>query len=155
MNYALLCSCERSEAKKLPTPFNPPPTTLFFVEATCCRLVTSKAVSSCLQAALAEHSYGSERSEAKQKSFLLYPSFSFSLGEEGVLLRLWLVTASRPTYEASPSLLRLCLATAGGRPAPVCLQLRACEAETPTYPTARERLLHCVQVYVALSRYKF
>ena len=46
MNYALLCSCERSEAKKLPTPFNPPPTTLFFVEATCCRLVTSKAVSS-------------------------------------------------------------------------------------------------------------
>ena len=103
MNYALLCSCERSEAKKLPTPLNPPPTTLFFVEATCCRLVTSKAVSSCLQAALAEHSYGSERSEAKQKSFLLYPSFSFSLGEEGVLLRLWLVTASRPTYEASPS----------------------------------------------------
>ena len=49
-------SCERSEAKKLPTPFNPPSTTLFFVEATCCRLVTSKAVSSCLQAALAERS---------------------------------------------------------------------------------------------------
>ena len=44
-----------------------PPTTLFFVEATCCRLVTSKAVSSCLQAALVERSDGSERSEAKVK----------------------------------------------------------------------------------------
>ena len=55
-------------AKSLPTPFNPPPpTTLFFVEATCCRLVTSEAVSSCLQAALAERSDGSERSEAKVK----------------------------------------------------------------------------------------
>ncbi len=31
-------------AKSLSTPFNPPPpTTLFFVGATCCRLVTSEA----------------------------------------------------------------------------------------------------------------
>ena len=29
------------------------------------------------------------------------------------------------------------LVTAGGRPAPVCLQLRVCEAETLSNPTAR------------------
>ena len=34
----------KAEAKELPTPS--PPTTLFFVGATCCRLVTSEAVSS-------------------------------------------------------------------------------------------------------------
>ena len=28
------------------------------------------------------------------------------------------------------------------------------DAETPTYPTAREMLLHCVQVYLALPRQK-
>ncbi len=37
----------KAEAKELPTPFNPPPpTTLFFVGATCCHFVTSEAVSS-------------------------------------------------------------------------------------------------------------
>ena len=29
------------------------------------------------------------------------------------------------------------------------------DAETPTYPTAREMLLHCVQVYLALPRLTF
>ena len=45
--------------------------------------------------------------------------FSFSWEAEGALLRLWLVTASRPTYEASPSFASCyALATAKSRPSP-------------------------------------
>ncbi|WP_206158814.1 hypothetical protein [Campylobacter showae] len=39
----------------------------------------------------------------------------------------------------------------GGLPT-VCLQLLACEAETSTYPTAREMLLRYAQVYPVLMR---
>ena len=56
MNYALLCSSQKeckhkarqSRSKRaLRPPLNPPPpTTLFFVGATYCHLVTSEAVSS-------------------------------------------------------------------------------------------------------------
>ena len=43
LNCALLAVARQSRSKRAPYP---PPTTLFFVEATCCRLVTSEAVSS-------------------------------------------------------------------------------------------------------------
>ena len=70
---------------------------------------------------LAERSESSERSKAKQKSSLLYPTFLFLGWRKGFLL-----TKRRPF-----------------RP------------QTPTYPTAREMLLHFVQVYLALSRLTF
>ena len=39
------CNCKQTRSRS-PPPLIPPPTTLFFVGATCCRLVTSEAVSS-------------------------------------------------------------------------------------------------------------
>ncbi|WP_314978498.1 hypothetical protein, partial [Campylobacter rectus] len=54
---------------------------------------------------------------SRAKSSLLYLLFFFSWGTEGALLRLRLVTASRPTYEASPSFASCyALATARSRP---------------------------------------
>ena len=104
-----------------------------------------------------ERSDGSEHSEAKQRSSLLYPPFSFSWVAEGALLRLRLVTTSRPTYalftatseavsspqgdgserseakSRAPFSFASCyaLATAKGRPAPVCLQLLAQRRRSP------------------------
>ena len=80
--------------------------------------------------------------KAKQKSFLLYPPFSFLRERKGFYLR---------------SVAFLCFGFASqlqSRPAPVCLQLLAQRRRNPTYPAAREKLLHCVQVNLALSRRK-
>ena len=96
-----------------------------------------------------------ERSDAKKLPFVL--NFCFSWDAEGALLRLRLVTASRPTYEASPSFASCyALATARSRPAPVCSAAASFARQkpppTPLHVRGGDIALLCEQSVAGLNQ---